>query len=86
LIALTYLDVSIHTFLMRTIEIIELRDIVISLAKSIFFAWVIVIIGSFYGFGVKGGAEGVGRATTASVVTSIFAVIVFDALFSFLYL
>jgi len=35
---------------------------------------------------VKGGAEGVGKATTASVVASIFAVIVLDAMFSLLYL
>jgi phospholipid/cholesterol/gamma-HCH transport system permease protein len=47
---------------------------------------VIVVIGSFYGFQVKGGAEGVGKATTAAVVSSIFAVILFDAVFSLLYL
>ncbi|MBM4403764.1 MAG: MlaE family lipid ABC transporter permease subunit [Candidatus Cloacimonetes bacterium] len=86
MIAVTYLDVSLQTFLTRTIEILTIKDIIISLVKSTFFAWVIVIIGSFYGFTVKGGAEGVGKATTSAVVSSIFAVIMFDALFSLLYL
>lgn len=86
LIAISYLDLSVETFVGRSIDIISLKDLVISLGKSIWFAWVIVIIGSYFGFQVKGGAEGVGKATTASVVASIFAVIVFDAIFSLLYL
>lgn len=86
IIAVTYLDLNAVTFLNRAINILTLKDIAVSLAKSTFFAWVIVIIGSFYGLRVKGGAEGVGQATTQSVVASIFAVIVFDAIFSLLYL
>jgi len=80
------LDTSMETFIDRSIEIISIKDIIISFGKSIWFAWVIVIVGSYYGFQVKGGAEGVGRATTAAVVSSIFAVILFDAVFSLLYL
>ncbi|MCB5278154.1 MAG: MlaE family lipid ABC transporter permease subunit [Candidatus Cloacimonetes bacterium] len=86
LIALVLLDTSMETFIDRSIEIISIKDIIISFGKSIWFAWVIVIVGSYYGFQVKGGAEGVGRATTAAVVSSIFAVILFDAVFSLLYL
>jgi len=86
LIAIGYLDVSLQTFVQRSIDIITLKDLVVSLGKSTVFAWVIVIIGSYFGFQVKGGAEGVGKATTASVVASIFAVIVLDAVFSLLYL
>jgi len=86
LIAITYLDVSATTFFQRAIDITTLKDLVISFGKSIVFSWAIVIIGSQNGFKVKGGAEGVGKATTASVVSSIFAVILLDALFSFLYI
>lgn len=85
-IAVLLLDTSIETFVSRSLEILTIKDIIISFGKSIWFAWVIVIIGSFYGFQVKGGAEGVGKATTAAVVSSIFAVILFDAVFSLLYL
>ncbi|NLK50758.1 MAG: ABC transporter permease, partial [Candidatus Cloacimonetes bacterium] len=40
----------------------------------------------YNGFRVRGGAEGVGKATTASVVAAIFAIVIADALFSLLYL
>lgn len=86
MIAVGYLDLSTHTFVQRSIQILQMKDILVSFTKSIFFAWVIVIIGSHYGFTVRGGAEGVGRATTNSVVASIFAVIFFDAVFSLVYL
>ena len=53
--------------------------------KSILFSWLIVLIGAHFGFNVKGGAEGVGKATTASVVAAIFAVIITDALLSIVF-
>jgi phospholipid/cholesterol/gamma-HCH transport system permease protein len=86
IIALGYLGLSPEVFYSRSIDILALKDVIISFGKSVWFAWVIVIIGSHYGFQVKGGAEGVGRATTQAVVASIFAVIIFDAIFSLLYL
>ena len=86
IIALGYLGLSPEVFYSRSIDILTLKDVIISFGKSVWFAWVIVIIGSHYGFQVKGGAEGVGRATTQAVVASIFAVIIFDAIFSLLYL
>lgn len=86
LIGMQMLDLSIATFISRSINIISIKDIVISLSKSTVFAWLIVLIGAHYGFRVRGGAEGVGKATTASVVASIFAVVITDALFSLFYL
>lgn len=85
-IAIGMLEIAPETFFSRAIDIIAIKDIFVTFGKSIWFAWVIVIIGSYYGFQVKGGAEGVGKATTAAVVSSIFAVILFDAVFSLLYL
>ncbi|MDI3503798.1 MAG: phospholipid/cholesterol/gamma-HCH transport system permease protein [Candidatus Cloacimonadota bacterium] len=86
LIAIGLLDIAPETFISRSIAMISIKDIIVSFGKSIWFAWVIVIIGAYYGFQVKGGAEGVGKATTSAVVSSIFGVIVFDAIFSLLYL
>jgi phospholipid/cholesterol/gamma-HCH transport system permease protein len=86
IIAVGYLDLSIQNFISRSIDILTMKDIIITLSKSTFFAWIIVIIGSHFGFTVKGGAEGVGKATTNSVVVAIFTVIFFDAVFSLLYL
>lgn len=86
IIAMSYLDLSAYSYMDAVFNILDVKDMVISLSKSLFFSWLIVIIGSFYGFQVEGGAEGVGKATTFSVVASIFSIIVFDALFSLAFL
>lgn len=86
IVAVTYLNLSVTAFYNQMLNALVIKDVLISLLKSTFFAWAIVIIGSFYGFRVEGGAEGVGKATTLSVVTSIFAVILIDVIFSLLYL
>ena len=86
LIAMYYLGLSWQAYVNECINILTIKDIFMSMSKSIVFSWVIVIIGSYYGFQVKGGAEAVGRATTLAVVSSIFAVIVADVIFSFAYL
>ncbi|MDP8201804.1 MAG: MlaE family lipid ABC transporter permease subunit [Candidatus Tenebribacter burtonii] len=85
IVAVTYLDLSATVFINRVFEILTLRDAIIGLGKSYFFAWVIVIIGSYYGFNVKGGAEGVGKVTTQAVVASIFWIIILDAINSLIF-
>ncbi|MBV8225455.1 MAG: ABC transporter permease [Verrucomicrobia bacterium] len=59
-----------------------IRDIVIGVFKAAFFGLLIGLISCFQGLTVIGGAEGVGRATTDSVVISITTVIGFDTLFN----
>jgi phospholipid/cholesterol/gamma-HCH transport system permease protein len=85
IIAVTYLDLSAIVFFNRVFEVLTLKDVLVGLGKSYFFAWVIVIIGSYYGFNVKGGAEGVGKVTTQSVVASIFWIIILDAISSLIF-
>ncbi len=86
IIGIGMLELSPVVFLTRSLRILVFKDILITYIKSTVFAWVIVVVGSHYGFQVKGGAEGVGKATTMAVVTSIFTVIVIDAIFSLLYI
>lgn len=86
IIAVTYLDLSPVSYFAEVIKILKPKDLIVGISKSMTFAWIIVIIGSYHGFNVKGGSEGVGKVTTSSVVASIFAVIILDAIFSFLYL
>lgn len=85
IVAMVYLDLSAVSYINEVIEILTFKDVFIGLMKSLVFAWVIVIISSYYGFRVTGGAEGVGKVTTLSVVASIFWVIVLDALNSILF-
>jgi phospholipid/cholesterol/gamma-HCH transport system permease protein len=58
------------------------NDIVTGFFKAAFFGLVIGLIACFKGLTVQGGAEGVGRATTGSVVIAITSVIGFDSLFN----
>ncbi len=77
-IGITYLQLSPIAFFNEVVKVMILKDIITSLVKSVVFAWIIVLIGSFFGFQATGGAEGVGKVTTSSVVVSIFMVIVAD--------
>lgn len=56
------------------------KDILTGLAKSEVFGVLVGVIATYKGLSVEGGAEGVGRATTESVVLSIIAIIVADCL------
>ncbi len=86
IIGVTYLDLTPVSYITETLSILTLEDLLVGFSKSLFFAGVIVIIGSYFGFRVEGGAEGVGRVTTSAVVASIFAVIFLDAVFSLIYM
>ncbi len=57
----------------------------LGIIKAPVFAFLIALVGCFEGFRVEGDAGSVGRLTTASVVESIFLVIVFDAAFSIIF-
>ena len=84
-ISMFYLDFTPAIFIKEVQKNIVLVDFLISGAKTVVFSWLIIWIGAYYGFRVRGGAEEVGKETTASVVTAIFVIIVADALFTFLY-
>jgi phospholipid/cholesterol/gamma-HCH transport system permease protein len=83
LVSLFYLDIATSLFWSELWKHIAFRDVAAGLIKSVVFSWLIIWIGAYYGLRVRGGAEAVGRETTASVVTCIFVIILADALFSF---
>ena len=62
-----------------------LKDLLTGLVKSISFAWIITIIAVHRGLNFSGGATGVGAATTASVVSSLFGIIVLDAFWGLIF-
>ena len=81
------LGMGIRTYLSISADVLLLRDIITGLIKSLAFGMIIVQVGCFEGFHVRGGPEGVGRATTKAVVQSIFLVIMADLFFTaFFYL
>ncbi len=82
LIVSTIYNIPFGAFISQMLEALLMKDIFWGTVKSISFAWVILAVGCFKGLNVRGGADAVGRATTESVVVSIFMVVAIDALFS----
>jgi phospholipid/cholesterol/gamma-HCH transport system permease protein len=77
------LDQSYDAYAHQSIEYLETEDIMQGLYKSLVFAVIIVMVGVVNGFSVQGGAEGVGKATTRSVVMSISYIVIADMLFTY---
>lgn len=84
-LAVVNLKIPFIAYFNETATAILLKDFLTGLVKSFFFAIIISQIGAYQGFSVSGGAEGVGKSTTASVVSSIFLIIVADLLFTMLF-
>ncbi|HXQ26761.1 MAG TPA: ABC transporter permease [Candidatus Acidoferrales bacterium] len=65
-------------FWTRAIDALEFGDLVQGLTKPLIFALIIATVGCYQGLRVKGGTQGVGRATTSAVVVSSILVLVAD--------
>ncbi|MBL4693402.1 MAG: ABC transporter permease, partial [Magnetovibrio sp.] len=76
------LGMSLAAFMDQTISILSVNDLLHGLGKSVIFGVLIALIGVVNEFMVKGGAEGVGKATTRAVVQCISAIVVTDMLFA----
>ena len=63
--------------------LMEPRDIFGGLVKSLFFGIIITAVACYKGMNVKGGSEGVGTATTDSVVLSIMLILIFNFFLSY---
>jgi len=78
------LGMSIPAYIDRLKEILSVGDVLHGLYKSFLFGILITLVGVINGASVSGGAEGVGRMTTRSVVLAISAIIVTDMIFVFI--
>lgn len=76
------LGINYIEFIRRFKEAVEIKHILIGIAKAPMFGFLIALIACFRGFGVKNTTESIGIYTTKSVVNAIFWVIAFDAIFS----
>ncbi|MGP1450445.1 MAG: MlaE family ABC transporter permease [Wolinella sp.] len=77
LISINVLGVNEESYKSIIRQYLELGDLMTSLAKAFVFGYLISLIGTYIGYSAKGGARGVGRATTSAVVFS--AVTIFGA-------
>lgn len=76
------LDLTVNAYVAQTIRTLTLFDVFWGVFKSAVFALMIAWIGCLRGFRVRGGAAGVGEATTSAVVSSIFLIILTDSVFA----
>jgi phospholipid/cholesterol/gamma-HCH transport system permease protein len=84
-VGITSLDLTFEGYVVETQKSVELWDIGHGLSKSFAFAIAIALIACQQGFAASGGAEGVGKRTTGTVVASLFTLVVIDALFTVVY-
>jgi len=78
LIAVFQLDITPGFYLNDVLTALTLDDVGSGIGKSFFFAYFIAIIGCYNGLTASGGADGVGRATTNTVVQASILILVSD--------
>ena len=77
-VSVKVLDANQTIYLRRTWDYLEINDIYSGLLKAAVFGLIISLVGSYKGFYTRGGAEGVGNATTGSVVISSMMILISD--------
>lgn len=70
LIGINKLDFSSGSYLRSTFAILESKDVITGLVKASIFGFIITLMGCYHGYNSRGGANGVGIATTNAVVAS----------------
>ena len=74
------LDFNTAGYVLRALQSADTWDLYTGMIKSVVFAWIVITIACNAGLRVEGGAEGVGQATTASVVQALLAMLVANAM------
>ncbi|HJT44984.1 MAG TPA: ABC transporter permease [Chthoniobacterales bacterium] len=85
LISKAYFSIAFPYFVDLVRDSLLIRDLITGVLKSFLFGLLIAAIACYRGLSVKGGAAGVGTATTSSVVTAIAVVIGVDTLYNVVY-
>ncbi len=63
------------TYMQTTVNFLEVSDVTSSLVKAAIFGFIIALMGSYHGYNCRGGAEGVGKATTNAVVSAFILIL-----------
>ncbi len=85
LLSTTLLEIHPANYFQQTVNALLVKDVMTGLVKALVFGVIVTLVGAYQGFRVEGGAEEVGLRTTASVVSSIFLIIVSDLFFTTLF-
>lgn len=80
LVGVFNLHLDPYRYMTFSFQFMAWKDVWTGLVKTVVFGMTISMIGCYMGLNTKGGAEGVGKATTLSVVTSFILIILFDCI------
>jgi len=86
LIAVLSLHLTANFYLRSVIETVQYNDLASGVGKTIFFGFAVGLIGCYNGLRTTGGADGVGRATTTTVVSGAITVLIMDFFLTKLFL
>jgi len=78
IIAVFKLGFNSGVYLQRTMDFMETIDVMSGLAKAAVFGFIVALMGCYQGYTSRGGAQGVGAATTSAVVSASVLVLAFD--------
>ena len=84
-VATTTLGINPSVYIEKMNQLVHVSDLLIGLLKTVVFGVIIATVGCNQGFKARGGAEGVGRATTISVVTSCILILLSDVFLTALF-
>ncbi|QXM23483.1 ABC transporter permease [Elioraea tepida] len=78
IVGVAKLEFNASTYMTRTWEYLKAEDVISGLVKAAVFGFIIALMGCFQGYHSKGGAQGVGAATTNAVVSASILILVFN--------
>jgi phospholipid/cholesterol/gamma-HCH transport system permease protein len=86
IIAVTNLHLDANYYMRSVIETVKYNDLASGIGKTFFFGFAIALIACYNGLRTSGGADGVGRSTTQTVVTGAITVLIMDFFLTKLFL
>ena len=75
LVGVYKLDFNAATYLRQTIDFLEATDVISGLVKAAVFGFIVTLMGCYHGYHSRGGAQGVGAATTNAVVSAAILIL-----------
>jgi len=80
LVSVHVLGLNGHTYIEKSFATVQFSDISLGLIKALTFGIIIALMGCYHGYNTRGGAEGVGKATTVAVVYASVLILISDYL------
>jgi phospholipid/cholesterol/gamma-HCH transport system permease protein len=78
LVSIYKLGFNPATYIRNTMDFVQTLDVVSGLAKAAVFGFLVTLMGCYHGYNSRGGAQGVGAATTNAVVSASILILIFD--------